>query len=408
MEFNSPHDISLRIKYESFAKFSTDLSKAQSFHDVSVSLQKNLKYIFNFTSYRILIFYESVNLQFEVTRRHSITTHDDITVIPELVAEALSTNISMVLNEQQLLERGEAVIALFRPPLTKNLCVYPIRAGAHHSLVIGAANKEDIAPSDYDYRFLRMVGESLLNKLSQLILNERLEQLVKSRTEQLNLANQELSTLFYKASHDFNGPLSTLLGLARLGQIRLNSPEELQQLLNKSYVVIYQAQAMLKKLKVISEVEALEARQEQLAIVPFLQDLVKQFSVSATAKNIDLTYSASGEVAVFFNREILTTVLENLITNAIQFHRVIPDAFIRIEIHVGSRLVINVIDNGQGIKEDQLRSIFQLYARANENSKGNGLGLYLVRKITEKLKGEISVESEFDKGSAFRISIPCA
>src|SRR6218665_3664502 len=97
---DSLQEISLRIKYESFAKLSTELSKAQGFDDVAAVLQTNLKYIFNFTTYRILVFYESEKLQFEITRQSAVARHEDIRIFP-VTAEVIRTNITAVLNEQQ-------------------------------------------------------------------------------------------------------------------------------------------------------------------------------------------------------------------------------------------------------------------------------------------------------------------
>jgi signal transduction histidine kinase len=69
-------------------------------------------------------------------------------------------------------------------------------------------------------------------------------------------------------------------------------------------------------------------------------------------------------------------------------------------------IVLAVSDNGQGIAAQYHEQIFNMYFRGSENSKGNGLGLYIVKKATEKLKGRIVFESVFNEGSTFKIILP--
>jgi signal transduction histidine kinase len=68
--------------------------------------------------------------------------------------------------------------------------------------------------------------------------------------------------------------------------------------------------------------------------------------------------------------------------------------------------VLTFEDNGQGIDELYLQRIFEMYFRANEKSKGNGLGLYIVKKIVDKLRGTVSVKSQFGKGTLITVTLP--
>ncbi len=208
-------ELSLRIKYESFAKLTTELGTAHSFPEVSEVLQRNLKYIFNFTHFRFLIFYNSEELFFEIDRLSSSFSYE---IVNSSVAEreTIERNVPLLLNEQELTTRQSEIPSFFATLETKHLCLYPLRLDANQYMLIGAANQDQKAPSDADYRFLRLTGEFLLSKLSQLILTSRLEQMVNKRTAELNKVNGDLSTLFYRTSHDFNAPLTSLLGLLNL------------------------------------------------------------------------------------------------------------------------------------------------------------------------------------------------
>jgi signal transduction histidine kinase len=71
-----------------------------------------------------------------------------------------------------------------------------------------------------------------------------------------------------------------------------------------------------------------------------------------------------------------------------------------------SEIIISVIDNGQGIDAQYQDQIFNMYFRGSENSNGNGLGLYIIKKAVEKLNGRISFTSVYNSGSTFSVFFP--
>jgi signal transduction histidine kinase len=106
----------------------------------------------------------------------------------------------------------------------------------------------------------------------------------------------------------------------------------------------------------------------------------------------------------------LKIILSNLISNAIKYHN--PNnknPFIEVKIKYDSNVaIIKVIDNGLGIPAEHLPNIFKMFYRANENSKGSGIGLYIVKETVEKIKGAVSVKSTLREGTEFEITIPSA
>ncbi|HEY3430053.1 MAG TPA: HAMP domain-containing sensor histidine kinase, partial [Cyclobacteriaceae bacterium] len=67
---------------------------------------------------------------------------------------------------------------------------------------------------------------------------------------------------------------------------------------------------------------------------------------------------------------------------------------------------IKIEDQGQGIEPEYMDRVFDMYFRANERSKGNGLGLYIVKKVTEKLQGTVHLTSTRSVGTTVTIFIP--
>ena len=67
---------------------------------------------------------------------------------------------------------------------------------------------------------------------------------------------------------------------------------------------------------------------------------------------------------------------------------------------------MKVEDNGEGIEESKLPHIFDMFYRATEKSEGSGLGLYIVKKVADKLEASILVESQELEGTTFKVTIP--
>ncbi len=98
-------------------------------------------------------------------------------------------------------------------------------------------------------------------------------------------------------------------------------------------------------------------------------------------------------------------IIENLVENAIHFAGT-ESPFIKIKALVSAETAtIEVEDNGQGIMNEYQSRIFEMYFRANEHSKGNGLGLYIAKKAVEKLSGRIHFVSKHGAGTMFTVEL---
>ena len=105
-----------------------------------------------------------------------------------------------------------------------------------------------------------------------------------------------------------------------------------------------------------------------------------------------------------------TNVIFNLLDNAVKYRR--DDCPLQLTVATrslpGDKIEISIADNGIGIKRDDLKKVFEKFYRVSTGNdvKGFGLGLAYVHKMVTELKGEIRVESEFNKGSKFIITLP--
>jgi signal transduction histidine kinase len=101
-------------------------------------------------------------------------------------------------------------------------------------------------------------------------------------------------------------------------------------------------------------------------------------------------------------------VFNNIISNAVHYRDARKnDSYISINIHVdATKATLRFSDNGIGIHEEYIDKIFKMFFRANADSKGSGLGLYIVKGVLEKLNGTINVQSKLGEGTTFVIEIP--
>jgi signal transduction histidine kinase len=104
----------------------------------------------------------------------------------------------------------------------------------------------------------------------------------------------------------------------------------------------------------------------------------------------------------------LLIVFNNMIANAVRYRdNWKTDSYLKINITAdGDKAVIVFSDNGIGIQEEYIDKIFKMFFRANADSKGSGLGLYIVKGAVEKLNGTIRVQSKLGEGTTFTIEIP--
>ena len=154
----------------------------------------------------------------------------------------------------------------------------------------------------------------------------------------------------------------------------------------------------------------------KLAVTPaqgdwtqLLAESVEMFQGAAAAKNITLAIEGDhSPLLAAFDHERLLQVLANLVTNAMKFT---PDGghiSLRAD-RAGDQIAFAITDNGCGVPEGMLESIFQRFWQVGTNDRrGLGLGLYISRCIIEAHGGKIRAESEPGRGCTVRFTIPAA
>jgi signal transduction histidine kinase len=234
---------------------------------------------------------------------------------------------------------------------------------------------------------------------------EKAENLAKLKAEFLN-----------QVSHELRTPLAVIIGYIECitdglyGQIDIKHNEILQVVAKQSTHL----KNMIDQILIYSRLEAGKQpiRIEDLQLSKVLNDLRDTFEFLCRQKGIELRWDIPREaIAVRSDATRVKEVVSNLLQNAVKY----TDRG-SISVHIGNAVVadsvmIEVQDTGMGISEQHLTSIFepfmQVHKTSSENSRGGiGLGLSIVKKHLDQIKGTITVESELGKGSIFRIILP--
>lgn len=246
-----------------------------------------------------------------------------------------------------------------------------------------------------------------------LILNASLEEKVKSRTNELTNANAAKDKFFSIIAHDLKSPFTAILGLTdiMIENWEVMEEEEKIEFLNDLYTTSKNTFNLLQNL-----LEWSRAQTGSLTIVPgdfspseIVIETLKVLQKGTSSKKITIDNKIPEDVLCYADKNMITTVFRNLISNAIKFT---PQGGV-IEL-LGSpnkdHYQFCIADSGIGISEDEIQKLFNITEKVQrpgtENEQGTGLGLLLCKEFIEKNHGEIFVESEIKKGSKFFFTVP--
>jgi signal transduction histidine kinase len=250
---------------------------------------------------------------------------------------------------------------------------------------------------------------NIIKSYATLTRIQTLEQEAKSEKEKINIIeekNLELDSFFYRVSHDLKGPISSLLGLHQVVKVDVIDENAL------AYFTMYHHQIqrinnIVMSLIDITRMKHIEIQKQKIDFEALVNDCINSYQYVENFSSIKFIKEI--EVEIDFNSEwaIINTILQNLIENAIKYARKDENAFVRIAIYQSkAELYMIVEDNGQGIPEKHKTKIFEMFHRANDRVQGSGLGLYILKRAVERLKGSIEVDSEINLGSKFIVKLP--
>jgi len=254
--------------------------------------------------------------------------------------------------------------------------------------------------------------------IQMALKNKEIEQ-QGERVQKLNIELQEANAtkdkFFSILAHDLKNPFNSLILLTEvlLDDINILSKEEIIEYLEKIKTSSENTYTLLQNLLdwAGSQTGKHEVFPQKLDMNALIKETVSLLGPNADNKEITINPDFSGNCYAYADKNMIATVLLNLMSNAIKFTP--RKGKIDIGIERDNQLVVFTIsDNGVGISDKDRENIFRIdkkiQNKGTEKEPGTGLGLILCKEFVEKNNGEIWVESEPGNGSRFRFSIPVA
>ncbi len=210
--------------------------------------------------------------------------------------------------------------------------------------------------------------------------------------------------VLYRASHDLRAPLCSITGLSNL--ISLNSDDgELTDLIIKTN---NKMDRLLRKLSTISEIHQTGTFSE-VQVANLTQEVLQRFETIVEQYGIELKVNLDSNMTIVSIPFLLEVTIHSLIENALFFAGIKPGKKGAVSLNIkqiDKFLEIEIYDNGIGIDKSSVDHLFDMFYIGTEFSKGNGLGLYIVQKSVNVLKGKISIDSEYGEYTKVTVSVP--
>lgn len=208
-------------------------------------------------------------------------------------------------------------------------------------------------------------------------------------------------------SHEFRTPISSIRGFARLLQMPGLTEEQRQEYVG----LISQESDRLSRLsETLLRLSALEQQTGPASVSEFRLDeqirhVILRLEPEWSAKNIDWRIDLA-DVTISSDEGLLSHVWVNLLQNAVKFSE--PGRRIEVRVYQTDKAVVEIRDHGIGMDEETLGRIFDRFYQADgsRSKEGVGLGLCLVKRILDMLKGSVKVTSRPGEGSTFRVTLP--
>ncbi len=219
--------------------------------------------------------------------------------------------------------------------------------------------------------------------------------------------NAELDRFVYSTSHDLRAPLTSVMGLINITE-QSDNPEDLKKYLGMMKDRMHSLDRFIRDITDYSRNNRLEIKKEKVNIACLAREVWENLKFSPEAENISFQVDVPEDVYVETDRSRLQVVIGNLMSNAVRYHDSRKtEQFIRLHYQASGQVFsIRLEDNGQGIEKEYHTKIFEMFYRANEKSKGSGLGLYIVKEALMKLSGSIQLDSTPNVGTTITIKLP--
>ncbi len=285
----------------------------------------------------------------------------------------------------------------------------------HSNLLHLTWQSQQIAKGDLQQR-VRFMGDfsvAFNTMIEKLRVKEKLKEQIRIQNEDLQRLNAEKDKFFSIIAHDLKSPFNAIMGFSELLAEQVKQKD--MDGIDKYADIIVQASGKAVNL-LMNLMEWSRSQTGRIAFTPAelnLFEIVSQTSdllyAAAMQKSIALEVAVMDDIRVFADTAMLSTILRNLISNAIKYTR--SGGKITIAARKENKeVLISVSDTGVGIPQNMIERLFRIddnyTTSGTQDEQGTGLGLILCREFVEKHGGKIWVESKRARGSDFYFTLP--
>ena len=272
---------------------------------------------------------------------------------------------------------------------------------------------------------VRRQRTKLLEKQNQEIIDQRNS--IEQKNKRLNEANEKLALsennlkklvktkdkLFSIIAHDLRSPFIAMVGLtevlqqkapqlqpSEVSQYAFYINESSQRLLNLIDNLLHWSRSQTGKLTIVPK---------KIPVRNLADDVFNVMRTQADSKKITLENRIADNISIFADYNSISTVIRNLVSNAIKFSNENGTVTLNAQQHDGS-IHISIADNGVGVDPENMDKLFKIEenftTRGTHQEAGTGLGLIICKEFVEKNGGSIVVNSKVGKGTIFTITLP--
>ncbi len=263
--------------------------------------------------------------------------------------------------------------------------------------------------------FLSRLKREVNSKTAEI--KSKNQALTKANNE-LEIANKELSTLNREkdgmigvVSHDLRAPFNKIKGLLSLLELDGNLNQKQKSYARLANKVINGGLSFIQDLLDVTAIaqKRVDIKLSKFKLDAFIGEFRETYQSELERKKQRLHVELhSGEEVVETDKQILSRIIDNLLTNAIKFSPIDSDIYLHTS--NGAMLSFSIKDEGPGISEPEQKLMFKKFQKLSAQPTGgeasNGLGLSIVKQLTDRLQGEITVDSQPTKGTKVTVSIP--
>lgn len=237
-------------------------------------------------------------------------------------------------------------------------------------------------------------------------INQRAAE-TKALNEKLKMAYEELDKFSYTISHDLKNPLAVIKSYSEILEYNKTLDERSKTIVKKILASAVKMNHLINEVLKYSQIGRENVNYSVVKMEPLLTELQTDLPIGLNVANID--FNIAGTPNVYGDPTMIQQVFTNLLSNAVKYSSKTEKPEVSIGGNdEGDETIYTIVDNGIGIDPSAHSKIFELFSRLHTVSEfeGTGVGLAIVKRMVEKHKGRIWLESEPGKGTTFHVAFP--